>query len=112
MKSYVHVHAVGASYIIISAHCKRAFSLVEEDLMISNVSNYLYSVISTDVLTAIHENLPEEFKGDMIRVFHKRLEFDFHPADYHVMLATTTGLRTAAGHLVKVHDSHILVCII
>ena len=60
------------------------------------------SVISSDQLAEIGERLPEEMKGDMERVFRKRLEFEFHPAGYHVMLATTTGLRTAAGYLVKV----------
>ena len=59
-------------------------------------------MISSDELAAIQERLPEELKGDMDQVFRKRLEFEFHPAGYHVMLATTTGLRTAAGHLVKV----------
>ena len=64
----------------------------------------VFSVISSDELAAIQERLPEELKGDMDQEFCKRLEFEFHPADYHVMLATTTGLKTAANHLVKVGD--------
>ena len=69
------------------------------------------SVISSDELAAIKERLPEELKGDMEDVFRKRLEFEFHPAGYHVMLATTTGLRTAADHLVKVGTmAHAVTC--
>ena len=69
---------------------------------------HVYSAISEDELTAIQENLPEELKRDMERVFRKRLEFEFHPAGYHVMLETTTGLRTAADYLVKVHLAHTI----
>ena len=49
------------------------------------------------------EKLPGELKAEVDNTFRKRLEFEFHTAGYHVMLETTTGLRTAAGHLVKVH---------
>lgn len=59
-------------------------------------------MISSDELAAIRQRLPVELKGDMDSSLRKRLEFDFHPAGYHIMLATTTGLKTAAGHLVKV----------
>ena len=62
----------------------------------------MFSVISSNELTAIRDGLPEELKGDMDGVLWKRIRFEFHSANYHVMLATTTGLRTAADHLVKV----------
>ena len=68
------------------------------------------SAISADELTAIRDNLPEELKGEVEEIFLKRLEFEFHSAGYHVMLETTTGLRTAAGHLVKVlHSEHVYI---
>lgn len=71
---------------------------------------FLCSAISADELTAIHENLPEELKREVDKAFRKRLEFEFHSAGYHVMLETTTGLRTAAGHLVKVcREYHIAI---
>ena len=71
----------------------------------------LCSAISADELTAIRDSLPEELKGEVEKIFQKRLEFEFHSAGYHVMLETTTGLRTAAGHLVKVHykNRHVYI---
>ena len=73
-------------------------------------SFFVRSAICKDELTAIKENLPEELTVEVDMVFHKRLEFNFHSADYHAMLETTTGLRTAADYLVKVHytiETHI-----
>ena len=61
-----------------------------------------YSAVSADELTAIRESLPDELSCVMDNSYRKRMEFEFHSAGYHVMLETTTGLRTVAGHLVKV----------
>ena len=32
----------------------------------------------------------------------KRLEYEFHSASYHTIMEVITGLRTVAGHLLKV----------
>ena len=77
---------------------------------VSIFSFVLCSAISADELTVIRDNLPEELKGEVEKIFQKRLEFEFHSAGYHVMLETTTGLRTAAGHLVKVHYEKRYMC--
>ena len=61
-----------------------------------------HSAISTEELMAIEDKLPTTLKVDMDNTFRKRLEYEFHTAGYHVMLETTTGLRNATGHLVKV----------
>lgn len=66
---------------------------------------FLCSAICADELTAIQGNLPKKLRVEVDKVFRKQLEFNFHSADYHVMLETTTGLRTAADYLVKVHNA-------
>ena len=60
------------------------------------------SVISSDELTVIESKLPEPLKINMEKEYYKRLEFEFHASGYHIMQATTTGIRIAAGHLVQV----------
>ena len=62
----------------------------------------LSSVISPHALTDMQEKLPVNLKAEIEVTFRKRLDYEFHTAGYHAMLETTTGLRTAAGHLLKV----------
>ena len=62
----------------------------------------LSSVISPHALTDMQEKLPANLKAEIEATFRKRLDYEFHTAGYHAMLETTTGLRTAAGHLLKV----------
>ena len=50
----------------------------------------------------MQEKLPANLKAKIETTFRKRLDYEFHTAGYHAMLETTTGLRTAAGHLLKV----------
>ena len=42
---------------------------------------------------------PQVPLGDALR---KRVEYEFHSAGYHTMVAVVTGLKTVVGHLVKV----------
>jgi hypothetical protein len=58
-------------------------------------------VISSDELTVIESKLSEPLKINMEKEYYKRLEFEFHASGYHIMQATTTGIRIAAGHLVQ-----------
>ena len=69
-----------------------------------DTNNYflICSLINSDDLKAIEDSLPETLKQDMDEVFRKCLKFEFHTADYHLMLATATGLRNSVNHLVKV----------
>ena len=67
----------------------------------------LSSVISAHALTDMQEKLPANLKVEIDVAFRKRLDYEFHTAGYHAMLETTTGLRTATGHLLKVLGSQI-----
>jgi hypothetical protein len=64
---------------------------------------YKRSVISSDELADMKMSLGELTKN-MDEGLFKRLELVFHAAGYHTILYTTTGLKTAAGYLVKTDD--------
>ena len=40
----------------------------------------------------------------------KNLEIQFHSANYQTIMETISGLRSAAGHLIKVHVVCVCVC--
>ena len=61
-----------------------------------------FSIISLDEIADIKLSLGELLTKHMDEGRLKHLEFEFHTAGYYVMLHTTTGLKTAAGYLVKV----------
>ena len=102
---FAHNHDVTGPMILeeITAH------IVINGMGLTNSDDFVFfhSAVSADELTAIHESLPDELRCVMDNTFRKRMEFEFHSAGYHVMLETTTGLRTAAGHLVKVCTLYI-----
>ena len=50
------------------------------------------------------ERLPDSFKLPLPDPLMKRFEYEFHSADYHLMIEVVTALRTVAGHLVKALD--------
>ena len=50
----------------------------------------------------MERQLPEEFKHNIENGNLMCIEFAFHSSDYEIMQKTTTGLRTAVGHLVQV----------
>ena len=90
-----------------------AFSGISLQTSILFLPSLCFSIISSHELTVIRDRLPDELKREMDTEFWKRLKFEFHPADYHVLLATTTGLKNATGHLVKVGKStvfHACMC--
>ena len=47
------------------------------------------------------ERLPNTFKAALPGPLMKRFEYDFHSADYHLMIEVMTALRSVTGHLVK-----------
>ena len=48
------------------------------------------------------ERLPVEFRVHLHEALLKRFEYEFHSASYHLMMEVVTGLRTVAGHLMKI----------
>ena len=47
------------------------------------------------------ERLPNTFKEPLPDPLMKRVEYEFHSANYHLMMEVLTALRTITGHLVK-----------
>lgn len=52
-------------------------------------------------LQDMSERLPNTFKVPLPDPLMKRLEYEFHSANYHLMVEVLTALRTVTGHLVK-----------
>jgi hypothetical protein len=48
--------------------------------------------------------LPDSFKESLPGPLLKSFEYEFHSADYHLMIAVVTALKTIIGHLVKAID--------
>lgn len=47
------------------------------------------------------ERLPVNFKAPLPSPLLKRLEYEFHSANYHLLLEVVTALRTVVSHLLK-----------
>lgn len=61
------------------------------------------SIIDTSHdLKDISQHLPKNFKIALSDSLLKRFEYEFHSANYHLMMEVLTALRTVIGHLVKV----------
>lgn len=52
-------------------------------------------------LRGMSDNLPEVFKSDLSADHKKQLEFEFHSADYNLMMEVLTGFKTVIGFLIK-----------
>ena len=52
-------------------------------------------------LQDMSERLPEAFKVPLPSPLLKRFEYEFHSANYHLLLEVVTALRTVVSHLVK-----------
>ena len=52
-------------------------------------------------LQDMSDRLPENFKAPLPDALMKRVEYEFHSANYHLMMEVLTALRTVTGHLVK-----------
>lgn len=50
------------------------------------------------------QRLPDSFKAPLPDLLKKRFEYEFHSANYHLMVEVLTALRTVTGHLIKALD--------
>ena len=66
------------------------------------ITLHFCSVVSSIELTDIERRLPKELMRPIEKEFLLHLEFEFHTSSHNIIQATTTGLRVAIGHLVKV----------
>ena len=54
-------------------------------------------------LTSLKDLLPQTFTSPLDADLTRHLEYEFHSANYHTLTNIVIGLKTALGHLIKVH---------